>query len=170
MGSPSDKLTRLRGELGKAANIFSDEGKKLIGDAGEFLTENLLDKSEVSWIKTVQHENVYSSILRESGIARPDYLVRFEADNFFLDSKHLSRTTSTRSEYGFSIGKTEHERLRKAEDHFEMPVLFIIWDRTDTKFTYLFTELNAFSTPKYISGRSCLEAIFPLHDLFQHDL
>lgn len=160
MGSPSEYLTRLRGALGKEANAWTDEGKKLIGDSGEFLTENLLDKLNVAWIKTVQHENVYSDVLRTCKVARPDYICRIGDGNFFLDSKHLSRSDVKGGVISFSIGNDEHSRLKNAQDYFGLSVIIVVWDRTDTEFTYCFSDLNIFSRTKTINGRSCLEGDF----------
>ena len=160
MGSPSEYLTRLRGALGKNSSANTDQEKKLIGDSGEFLTENLLDKLNVAWIKTVQHENVYSDVLRTNRVARPDYICRIGDGNFFLDSKHLSRSADQAEVISFSIGVDEHLRLKNAQDYFGLGVIIVVWDRTDTEFTYCFSELNTFSRPKIIHGRRCLEGDF----------
>lgn len=160
MGSPSEYLTRLRGALGKEASAMTDEGKKLIGDSGEFLTENLLDKLDVAWIKTVQHENVYSNILRKGKVSRPDYICRIDDDNFFLDSKHLTRSGENSGAISFSIGRDEHSRLKNAQDYFGLNVIIVVWDRTDTEFTYCLSDLDTFSRTKTIHGRICLEGDF----------
>ncbi|MCX2564816.1 hypothetical protein [Acetobacter thailandicus] len=160
MGTPSKKLTKLRGLLGKKGYTNTGVGKKIIGDSGEFLTEALLDDINIPWIKTVQHENVYSSELKKNRVARPDYICRIDECNFFLDSKNLSSSGKNDNLISFSIRKNELLRLKNAEDFFKIEVVIVVWNRTDTEFTYAFAEFNTFSREKTINGCSCLEGDF----------
>ncbi len=170
MGTPSIDLTRLRGMLGKAANAMDLKGLKAAGDAGEFLTENLLDCIPLGWIKTVQHDNVYSSVLQQTRVARPDYLVRLEDTNFFLDAKNLKPTRKTATDFGFALGATEYSRLVNAENFFAMPIVLTIWDRADDEFTYTWATLSDFKTSIIIEKRPCLEGTFPAADVHKHNL
>lgn len=169
--TPTNRLTRLRGMLAKAANGMDEPNRALIGAGGEFLTENLFDHVGWAWIKTVQHQNVYSAVLRDTVKAsRPDYLVRIDGENFFCDAKHLSRSTNTGSQIGFAIEVRERDRLLAAEAYFNVPTLLVVWDRTDTRFTFTLAKPSSFASPISVTGRSCCEALFNPGDLLEHDI
>ena len=161
MATPSDKLSRLRGMLGKVADTATVGGISIIGSAGEFLAERLLDELKLAWIKTVQDQNVYSAVLRDTVKAsRPDYIVKLDDDNIFIDAKNLSRTTDNGGTIGFSIGCCERDRLIEAEKYFGLSVIILVWDRSDSDFTYAFSVPSEFTSSKIVMNRPCYEALF----------
>jgi hypothetical protein len=97
----------------------------------------LLDSANIAWIKTVQHEKVYSVNLQAAKAARPDYLVRVDNENYLIDAKHLSQTSADGHHVSFAIGHSERDRLIEAGKVFDMPVLLIVWNRTDSIFSFV---------------------------------
>jgi hypothetical protein len=168
--TPSAKLTRLRAMIGKTESAWTDQGRLLIGAAGQFLAESLFEKLESAWIKTVRHQNVYSAVLRDQVRAsRPDYIVKIDEAACFIDAKNLSRTTDTTTNIGFSLGCDERDRLIAAGKYSGMEVLLVVWDRTDKDFTYGFAEPCMFDSSKIVFGRSCYEALFAPTDFVRHN-
>ena len=106
-------------------------------------------------------------MLRAKNVTRPDYLVRDEACNFFLDAKNLTPTCNSGAVLKFALGKNEHQRLKNAECYFKLPIVLMIWDRSDIAFFYCLSDLSAFNISTDFNKRDCLEASFNKSEFYR---
>lgn len=148
MTHPSDPLTKIRGYIGKLQEINPrnrDAALQTIGLSGEYITQCLLERFGVRWMKFDQCKNTYSqNLVYDSFGKRPDYLISIDGQVAFLDSKFIKLEDVSGGRRA-KLEESEVSKQKVTSNLFGVPTIYIIWGRNLDGLRYVFEYVDNFT-------------------------
>ena len=148
-------MKTLRAHLLRTSSTIEDAG-----EAGEQLTQRLLDDVGFSWYFVDQDAKTKSKRLTKSGAKRIDFVVAFEGVSLLLDAKCLKAHTRTDNSVTFALTVEEVESLNATAKEFGLKAAVIFWDRKAHDATYVIDFVERLKDPVFIKEKNALAATF----------
>jgi hypothetical protein len=158
-------MKTLRAHLRRTSSTIEDAG-----EAGEELTQRLLDNAMVSWYLVEQSKSNKSKRLIDLGAKRVDFIVALDGMSILLDAKCLTPHAQAKDSVTFALGVDEVDRLNATAKEFGLEAAVIFWDRKAREATYVIDFVRRLSENAFINGKPALAATFPSSEIITINL